>query len=561
MANNRIVARPHVAPRDCPSRALRIALGAALMICMAGGWPPAARAYTPESPEVKAMLQKAKEFLAKHNERRVGGKALIATVFTKSGEVDHPLVADAIAAVTELANQGKYAAEDEIYTYGMCLIFLLSLDEHGVDVNMETIKKLHEELLQRQKANGSWGYPHQPGGDTSMTQYAALGLWEASVVGLDAPVEVWEKLTDWLLRTQDPTGYWGYQGQDPGSYDLKPQAAPSPQSMGAAGLGALYICVDHLRLRGSSASDVEDDEEGAPSAFKRVVADKKTSVPAKALTSNINIINQLKKALPDGNNYMKSRSNIEERHFYYYAMYAIERYQSFYKPTAKTDVGWYNHGVKFLMDRQAENGSWDSRQNVVGPACDTGFACLFLLRSARKSILKKEAYGAGTLIAGRDLGNLGKGQLELKNGEVRVRALDGPAAEVFSALDDPSGANYDAAIAALEQLKIEPNDPQLARNRERLRKLAAGAEPEARLAAVAALGKGRQLDDVPMLIYALSDPDPRVIAEARRGLEFVSRKFKGLGPDDENNKGDVEAAIRRWKQWYLSLRPDAEFIN
>lgn len=542
-------------PRPAPIRAL---VGALAVVWLALVAVPAARAYTPDSPEVKEMIKKAKEFLAEKPDVRVGGKALLATVFAKSGDQDHPFVAKTIGEVKEFVRLGTPAKEDEIYTLGMSIIFLCSLDEHLVDQSRKEIEALHEKLLKKQKPHGGWGYPDKTEGDSSMSQYAALALWEASIIGLDAPVEVWEKLTDWLLRTQSPRGFWGYQAVDPGSYDLVEQTAPTPQSMAAASLGALYICVDHLRLRSANLSDADPDEE-AQSAFKRV-ADKKAATPAKALSSKINM-NQLKRALTSGNNWMKSHSAIEEQNFFYYAMYAIERYHSFYKPTAKLDVPWYNEGVKFLKERQAENGSWASKMAATGVSCDTGFAALFLLRSARKSIMKKEAYGAGTLISGRSLDNIGKGPLEMKNGEVRVKALDGPAQEIFAAIDDPSSANYEAAVAALEQLKIEPNDPQLARNRERLRKLAAGAEPEARLAAVAALGKGRQLDDVPMLIYALSDPDPRVVVEARKALEFVSRKFRGLGPADENSQGDVQAAIKRWKQWYLSLRPDAEFIN
>lgn len=542
-------------PRPLLIRAVARALAVAWLALFA---VPAVQAYTPDSPEVKEMIKKAKEFLAEKPDARVGGLALVATVFTKSGDQDHPIVAKTIGAVKEFVRNGAKGREDEIYTLGMCIIFLCSLDEHMVDQNRKDIEALHETLLKKQKPHGGWGYPDKPEGDSSMSQYAALALWEASVIGIDAPVEVWEKLTDWLLRTQSPRGFWGYQAVDPGSYDLVDQSAPVQQSMAAASLGALYISIDHLRLRSSNLSDADSDDE-AQSAFKRV-AEKKTSTPAKALSTKVNM-NQLKRALTSGNNWMKGHGAIEEREFFFYAMYAIERYQSFYKPSAKLDVPWYNEGVKFLMERQAENGSWSSKMPGTGAACDTGFAALFLLRSARKSIMKKEAYGAGTLISGRSLDNIGKGPLEMRNGEVRVKALDGPAQEIFAAIDDPSSANYDAAIAALEQLKIEPNDPQLARNRERLRKLAAGAEPEARLAAVTALGKGRQLDDVPMLIYALSDPDPRVVVEARKALEFVSRKFRGLGPGDENSKGDVQAAIKRWKQWYLSLRPDAEFIN
>lgn len=537
---------------------MRRAVSAAVLACLALTAAAPARAITPDHPEVKEMIGKAKEYLKTHSDRRAGGKALIATVFAKSGEdASHPIVREAIESCKAFASSPMGGGEEEIYSLGMCLIFLLSLDEQQIEINRPAIEGLHKKLLERQKPHGGWGYHDKQNGDTSMTQYAALGLWEASVIGIEAPVEVWEKMTDWLLRTQAPGGYFGYQANDPGSYDLVEQTAPTLQSMAAAGMGALYICVDQLRLRGAVGGPDPDEEAEGP--FKRVAepADKKGAAPG---AGKVNL-RQLQKALANGNRWLKGHQNIEDRNFYYYATYAIERYQSFYQPTAKLEASWYNEGVKFLKERQKEDGSWDCKIPIIGAPCDTAFAALFLLRSARKSILKKEAYGAGTLIAGRDLNAIGKGAIELKNGQVRAKPLDGPAEEMFAAIDDPGNANYAAALAALEELKIAPNDPRLERNKARLRKLAAGADPEARLAAVAALGKGRQLDEVPMLIYALSDPDPRVVLEARKALEFVSRKLRGLGPADENSKADVSAAIKRWKQWYLSLRPDAEFIN
>jgi hypothetical protein len=71
------------------------------------------------------------------------------------------------------------------------------------------------------------------------------------------------------------------------------------------------------------------------------------------------------------------------------------------------------------------------------------------------------------------------------------------------------------------------------------------------------------------LIYALSDPDPATVLEARDGLRRISRKFDGFGPPEyplDEGKAAVEdweikrrTAIEEWKKWYLEVKPDAEF--
>ena len=91
-----------------------------------------------------------------------------------------------------------------------------------------------------------------------------------------------------------------------------------------------------------------------------------------------------------------------------------------------------------------------------------------------------------------------------------------------------------------------------------LKELAGNASAEARLAAVRALGKQRNLDHVPTLIYALTDPDPVVVREARDGLRRIGRKFRGFGLPDEPTELELHAAKRNWQAWYRAIRPDAE---
>jgi hypothetical protein len=79
--------------------------------------------------------------------------------------------------------------------------------------------------------------------------------------------------------------------------------------------------------------------------------------------------------------------------------------------------------------------------------------------------------------------------------------------------------------------------------------------------AVATLAAARDLDNVPTLIYALTDPDQGVANTARDGLRFVSRKLRGYGMPTNASQQQKQAAARQWKQWYLSIRPDAEFVD
>jgi len=51
------------------------------------------------------------------------------------------------------------------------------------------------------------------------------------------------------------------------------------------------------------------------------------------------------------------------------------------------------------------------------------------------------------------------------------------------------------------------------------------------------------------------------VLEADRGLRFLSRKFGGVGLPDEPTARDIQAAIKAWKEWYKTIRPEAEFLD
>src|SRR4029078_3867656 len=102
---------------------------------------------------------------------------------------------------------------DSNYSLGLAAMLLLEVNPER---NRDLATRYIREILKRQQPWGAWGYPGSMTGDTSQTQYPTLALWLAINHGLDVPMSAIEKDCGWLLRTQDPSGAWGYQGKDPG---------------------------------------------------------------------------------------------------------------------------------------------------------------------------------------------------------------------------------------------------------------------------------------------------------------------------------------------------------
>ena len=78
------------------------------------------------------------------------------------------------------------------------------------------------------------------------------------------------------------------------------------------------------------------------------------------------------------------------------------------------------------------------------------------------------------------------------------------------------------------------------------------------------MGTIRDLDNGPYLIFALSDPDHRIVRAARDSLRFVSRRRNGFGMElgsERPEKAVWTRAQADWTNWLLSVKPDAELIE
>ncbi|MGA2064979.1 MAG: HEAT repeat domain-containing protein [Thermoguttaceae bacterium] len=545
--------------RASSSLRVRAAVGIGVLLIFGGvGRRQAAVALTPESPKVKQAIEKGVKFLESKaaDDRRVGARALVGLVLLKNhADAKHPCIQEAVAAIQSAVKGREPAAVGlDIYSGGLAVIFLVTLDSSRYAAE---ITCLLEFLKTKQKAHGGWGYPDKPTGDTSMTQYGVLSAWEATQAGCKVSQDAIEAVTIWLLKTQDPSGGFGYQGNlAPGTALVKQTEVR--HSMVAAGAGSLYICADLLGL----TPRAEKRDENLPSALKEVKA-KQPPPAAPNLKRNIDP-RRVREAESRGNRWLGSHHNMRLKDWWtYYYLYAYERYASFRElAEGRTDKEprWYTEGAQFLIRNQAEDGSWITKDSPSSKTADTAFATLFLLRSSKKSIEKAYGYGESTLVAARGLPKETT-NVSVARGKVLPVPQWASAAELLPILGKPDDAAFEQGIAALAELPSREAGILAAKHADVLRRLVADRWPQARIAAVRALGNSGNLDQAPALIYALGDPDMDVAYEACEALRRLTRS-PGAGllgrPLTEARRTEE---IRHWKDWYLTVRPDAELDN
>lgn len=510
-------------------------------------------ALTPESPQVKAAVAKGLAYLAStaaNDEKRVGGEALMGMAFAKTdAPPTHPRIQQALKSIRENLRmtgvEGEFNGSEQIYHLGLTLVFLASTDGKAYRAEID---QLLARLLTLQKQTGGWGYPSSQLGDTSMTQYGVLGLWESYRSGANPPLQSWEAVANWLLRTQDPSGGFGYQGTESMGPNLVQQNDVRP-SLAAAGLGSVYVCMDQFGVDRKAV----DQGPKLPSGLKPV---KKAETRGKQRPNNVDLT-RLRNATTLGNRWFDTNFTTDPPQWDYYYYYAFERYRSFrdlVDGLNESEPKWYTDIATILLKTQSPDGSWGGESGVV---VDTSFSILFLVRSTKKSIQK--ALGEGTLVGGKGLPKDTSNVL-VKAGNIVARPLSGPADELLAVMDDPNHPDFQKALDAFSQ-KTELDSALLPRHLVKLRQLAGGDSPEGRMAAVRGLARSRDLDTVPVLLFALNDADWRVVQEAHDGLRFISRRFNGGGIETVDSEKARADAKKIWLAWFRSIRPNADLAD
>ncbi len=103
-------------------------------------------------------------------------------------------------------------------------------------------------LKGRQNANGSWDYSDRDDGDTSISQYAVLGMWEAKTRAPMCRPRSGTERPSGICEAERAGGGWNYH---------RDGANPETVSMTAAGVGSLMICrrqLDRYRQKRATTS-------------------------------------------------------------------------------------------------------------------------------------------------------------------------------------------------------------------------------------------------------------------------------------------------------------------
>ncbi len=544
----------------CSRLLARSLVGIALLGNLASA--ESASAVTPDSPEVKAVLDKAFKFLDTANDGRLGAKCLVGLAFVKRGEREtHPQVKAAVEACQAFKTgnpEGKQVARDYVYSAGLAVVFLCELNPSKYQAEIHYFLTSLEAV---QRPYGGWGYPLDDKdfgktADTSMTQYGVLASWEAKRHGFVVPIDSIERVCGWLMRTQDPSGGWSYQGTDPGGESsseirlVKQDKNKVRQGLSAAGLGSVYICADLLGL--VTLPKYDDEDANLPPALKPVrdVGDQKP------LTQKISA-RAVRQTQERGLGWWGGHFKVDVPDFPYYYLYALERFRSFHELATgqhPREPGWYTDGFQYLKRKQKDDGSWDKG---CGPAADTAFCVLFLMRSTKKSIEKTQGYDAGMLAGGKGL-PAKLTDIQLRDGRIVNKPVTASAAAMLEILAHPEHPDFtglsDAPrniVAALEQEPAPAREEHVAA----IRKLAEHGAAPTRLAAVRVLAKLRDMSNAPALIAALSDREWPVVCEADQGLRSLSRRVALKTVTELPDETAREATIAEWKRWYAAVSP------
>ncbi|NOY42423.1 MAG: hypothetical protein GXP26_11380 [Planctomycetes bacterium] len=520
----------------------------ALAACAISTYPLEVYAVTPESPEVRSLIDQGLSYLEKKTDSRLGGKCLIALAFHKNGaSLSHPRIREAIEACQAVNNQQISSLNN--YSIGLAIIFLAEIKDAK---HRSLITQFADAMSKKQKPHGGWGYPSTRTGDTSQTQYAVLSYWELLQSGMTPKVDSVENCLNWLLRTQAPEGGWGYQGHDPGNTSRIKQNQTT-LSMAAAGLGSTMILANVLGLSDMDiGAAAEEEKTTAPSALR--LAESTAKKRGKRLSGNGVDRKRLATAIKDGQAWFNDISKEIGGSHPCYVLYSIERYKSFEELLSSnipSEPEWYQRGYEYLKNKQHDHGGWGRKKEDTGAACETAFAVLFLMRSTQKSI--RASLGEGTLVGGRGL-QADLSRMKIDRGRLVAKPKTTQISNLLGMLNDSSSEDLEQLLSNPNALRLDHAGPEDSR---RLQQIVKSGVPEARILSVRVLAQQRNLDHVPILLYAMTDPDKRVVREARDGLRFISRRFGGFGLSDNFSDSERYDAIDKWKRWYRRLRPNA----
>ncbi len=534
-----------------------------LLLLLAVACETNAYSYTPESPEVVKLVDKALRFMEedpKGSNYGDGGYTLKAyTHYKVHHDIGNSMVQKGVAQALEhagkLSKAGKTYPDKAVYEASIAILLLGDVDPFKYAEQIALLRKCLEDF---QYSNGAYGYPNWKTGDTSQCQYAILANWTLNAIGSDFEPKSVAEVMRWMLRVQDPSGAWPYQGIDPGpGKPLINQTSEVGTSMAMAGGSTLLIGGDVLDIWPRPEVSAQSEYEGIPKAI-HIFNDQPFKYPEYREEFQKPVLTAIDRSL----SYL-GRNELDKHHFWFYQLYTLERYQAFLEiakgKQPEVSPAWYNRVMEELLKLQAPDGSFGKNppEKVLTPSVCSAFAVLFLIRSTQRAIAASKS---GVASGGYKLPD-DTTDITMDGTQIKAKKPATEVADLLNILEEDGGSKLEGKSIS-EDLQLE-TDPEKRRVQiDRLQRLVRGSQSwQARRVATRLLARSDQLDVVPTLIFALSDPDQLVRGFARDGLRFISRKFDGFGLPDNPSDYQVRDAIKAWKQWYLTIKPGYVFLD
>jgi hypothetical protein len=485
------------------------------------------------------------QYLRKETRRPPGESAMIALALMKA-EVPHndPQIQDCLATIlARFGSGGGYSPQmgDGAGTYeaGAAIMALATEDP---EKNRSLIATVATYLMGRQNANGSWDYVGRSHGDTSISQYAVLGLWEADAVGVDIDPGVWDRAASWYMSVQSSAGSWNYHRDEANQ--------PETCAMTAAGIGSLLICQRQLERFRTTRRDNS-------SLLTPLVLDARLDNFKPGTSAS-----QVEGAIRRGISWLSANFAPSDPTLAgqtpFYMLYGVERIGALSDKQSLGKVDWYAKGRDFIRQQQHSDGSWQSNHGVGMNTC---WAILFLVKSTAKTIHKINIrkLGAGTLLGGRELPK-DLSSLTVAGGRVVSRPMNGAIEGMLAVLEDPRAEVAEAAgaaVAGMVDRYYKEGPTALRPYKVRFRKMLTDKDVGVRGVAAWALAHTGDLDVIPRLIDVLVTPneDDEVVGSARMGLMLLSRKVEGYGPPSPSTPEQRSAAAQKWREWFEAIRP------
>jgi hypothetical protein len=538
------------------------------MLSIFGGIPCIAA----DKAKIQVAIRKAQEYLAK--QKLSGAQGSIASLaLVKSGFDRNALVVqDVLKGVLLKVQSGEYRpSQHHIYEAAVDLMLLEAFDPVLYRPQMEAAAKY---IIGSQLPSGAWYYPNREEpdcGDTSITQYAMMGLWAATRAGIDVPTEVWEKTITWHAAKQMDDGGFAYHPFDK-RVEINPEERTTSSAMTVAGTSSLLIA--RRMLFGNATTDINVKPANSGRRFgvvEKFVDDKVTT--KRDVTLRISAVDDaLKSSVRWMTTNFGAKSHRREL-FYTYELYSIERVAALLDVERFGNHNWYDEGSDELLSRQSSDGSWNDTSTSVAA---TAMGLMFLTKVTATLITppKRVAMlGGGLQAGGRGLpDNLGA--VQVRDGSVSARKMVGAVDNLLLELERSSDAKVEDVQAAVVDAVQLDRPEELIGQIARLRKLAVDSRLEVRRTAIWALGRSGDVSATPSLIRGLADPDLSVVREASLALCILSRRPEGcdkavdptddlqmgLKPEvtDEQRQNVFDAwrteSIRRWTEWYQKNR-------